>query len=762
MKDFLKAIVYGGVFAVPFIVLIVVNDLFFPFITGKNFAFRIVVEILFAAWILLAFLDPKYRPRWSWLLGGFGFLLIVMFFANLFGVHPPTSFWSNYERMEGYVTLVHLFMYFVVLGHFLQTAQQWTWFWYTSLTAATLVALNGLAEYADPDSGGRVAGMLGNASYLAIYMLFHIFLTFYLFVRSKNLYMQLLLVGLFVLFAFVLLQTGTRGTAIGLVTGMATMVVYVAIFAASNPQFRRYAIAATALFVVLIGSFFAFRDHAVVQESSTLSRIANIDLQADLEVRGTIWGMAWSGVEERPVLGWGQGNFNYVFNQEYDPFLYDQEEWFDRVHNIFLDWLIAGGVLGFIGYFGTLAAAVYYLARRQRFVPEEQRFSVLEQSVLLGLLVAYLTHNIVVFDNIISYIFYASVLAMIHARVSTPIPAVQYATIKKTTVRDIAMPAVIVILGTTIYFVNVPSMQAASDIIDAMRTQTVDGRLEVFERAFDRGSFANQEIAEQFAQQAISIAGAEGVAQADRERFMARAEQALVTAANEKPGDARIHVFLGSFYRSIGDASSAREHFDLARELSPRKPSIIIQQGATELALGDAEAALERFETAYELDTRNEQALVFYAGTLFQVDRGDEAVALLRDTSASTTLTTTAPAGPLPTEVETPGSDGTATTTSVTVPSRVRTFAQEEYAINAVNQSGNNEFLAELYEIRVLERVSDPQEWTSLSFVYFDQDDTDQAVSTLRRAGQAIPDFAERAECFAANIEQGNEPQDGC
>src|SRR5690606_17155063 len=105
MNDFLKVLVFGGIFLIPFLPVYVENDFFFPFITGKNFAFRIIVEVVFAAWVLLALLDKTYRPRFSWLLAGFSSLLVVMFFANLFGEHPPSSFWSNFERMDGYVTL---------------------------------------------------------------------------------------------------------------------------------------------------------------------------------------------------------------------------------------------------------------------------------------------------------------------------------------------------------------------------------------------------------------------------------------------------------------------------------------------------------------------------------------------------------------------------------------------------------------------------------------------------------------------------------
>ena len=793
MRDFLQAIVYGGIFAVPFIVLIVVNDLFFPFITGKNFAFRIVVEILFAAWILLAFLDVRFRPRWSWILGGFGTLLVVMFFANLFGQHPHTSFWSNYERMDGYVTLVHLFMYFVVAGSMLRSQKVWTWFWHTSLVAATIVAIDGLQQYLDPETPSRIAGMLGNSTYLAVYMLFHVFLLLYLLFRTDlsvkkmviavgavlvvplsymvsalvplrkdifrllqewSLWKAVLYLVLLVFFTFILLQTGTRGTALGLAAGLVTMVLYVAIFSVHNKEARSYAIGACALLLLSVGGFMAVKDQPIVQDNTNLSRIANINLQDDLEVRRTIWGLAWEGVEERPVLGWGQSNFNFVFNQYYDPFLYDQEQWFDRVHNIFLDWLVAGGVLGFLAYFGTMAAAVFYLVRRQSRLPEEQRFTVLEQSVFLGLLVAYLAHNSVVFDNIISYIFYATVLAMIHARVATPIKSIESLSITPNTVRDVAAPAVAVILLSTIYFVNIPSIRAAGDIITAMRAPSLEARQASFEQALDRGSFAKQEIAEQYVQQALSVAAMQEIPQDDREMFVSRAERALVQAARDKPGDARIHVFLGSFYRSVGVPVQAREQLQLARDLSPRKQSIIIQQGATELALGDTEAALEYFKTAYELDTRNQEALTLYAATLLQTDNVADALVLLYGEE-------------LPDVSSDAATDTDDAVASVRIdpsnpPATLRAFANNDFALNAANSAETYQLLADLYEIRAAANPGRIQEWASLSFVYYEMGQIDAAIDTLDRAASATPAFAESAECIADNIRSGRAPQEGC
>jgi O-antigen ligase/tetratricopeptide (TPR) repeat protein len=726
MKDFLQTIIVGGVFALPFIVLIVVNDLFFPFITGKNFAFRIIIEIIFGAWVVLALLDARFRPRWSWIVGGFGALLAVLLISNTLGAHPPTSFWSNFERMEGYVTLVHLFMYVLVAGSVLRTTQLWGWFWHISLLAASYVALDGLQEYAENSS--RIQGVLGNAAYLAIYMLFHVFVALYLFVRNTNIAARVGYALLAVLFAYVLLQTGTRGTAIGMVAGLGTVVAYLAVFGRQYPQVRMYAVGLCALLVVLLGGFFAARESAFVQNNSTLARIANIDLQEDLEVRGVIWGMALEGVAERPVFGWGQSNFNFVFNQNYDPFLYDQEQWFDRVHNIFLDWLIAGGVLGFAAYFVMFGAALYYLMRGQRVLPQEEQFTVLEQAVLVGALAGYLTHNLVVFDNIISYIFFASILAMIHARIGSPIAAVQSFAIRRDTVLHVVAPATLVVLGAVVYFVNIPSYHTAAGIIDAMRAPTIEEKLNEYNAILENRGFGKQEVAEQMAQEALRVWRQQDVDPVKKERFAARAEEVLVEQIQEKPGDARLHVFLGAFYRTIEQPQAAQDEFAVARDLSPNKPSIVVQQGATELALGNATSARDFFKEALNLDERNQQARVLYAASLFSLGENATAKSVLE-------------------------AGGEAAK---------RAFATDNFALNTVKEADDRSFLIELYELRSEVRSDDPQTWASLAFLYYEAGQNDAAIETLNAASDAIPDFADTASCYIDNIRAGEEPAAGC
>ncbi len=122
-----------------------------------------------------------------------------------------------------------------------------------------------------------------------------------------------------------------------------------------------------------------------------------------------IWGMALEGFKEHPILGWGQENFNFVFNKYYNPGMYAQEPWFDRAHNVFFDWLIVGGILGLLAYLSLFATAIYLLWFRIG------TWSVTSKSILTGLLAGYFFQNLFVFDNLISYIMFFSVIGYIHS-----------------------------------------------------------------------------------------------------------------------------------------------------------------------------------------------------------------------------------------------------------------------------------------------------------------------------------------------------------
>lgn len=732
MKDFLQAVAYASVFLVLFIPVLVSESMFFPYITGKNFAFRILVEIGVASWFLLALLDIKYRPKFSWMAVTGGALLVVMFFANLFGEYAPKSFWSNFERMDGYVTLVHFYFYFLLAGSLLQSKKIWSYFLHTSIAVALYVALYGLGQSVGLIEGaGRVESTLGNAAYMAIYMFFHIFILMFVSLRTKDWFIRGLYGLMGLLFVYILLETGTRGTFIGLVTGSFASVVYLILFGRGYPEIRKIAIGGMIAMIGFAGLFYSVRDSDFVQQNPAMSRIANIDIKSDLVIRSTIWRMAIKGVEERPILGWGQGNFNYVFNSEYDPAMYAQEQWFDRVHNIFFDWLIAGGILGFLAYFGILFSCLYYLLWRpwlsnsESDLESEATFTVLERAVLFGVIVGYFTHNLVVFDNIVSYVFYAIILGIIHSRLSTPLPVLTKLKMDRDVFTVIAMPVTVVVSVGIIYFVNVSGILAAKDIIVAFQTTDVDVRFTALQTALSRDSFADQEIVEQLSQQAITVAKQSDIAPEVKEKYLKLAESEIKKLIEKKPGDARLHVFLEGFYRSIGQTEKAKEQIEIARVLSPKKQAIMLEAGVVELALGNFESMRDIFKETFELDETNNQARFFYAGSLMYTGEEDKIDEIITDDNFDQ-------------------------------------FAQNDFAFGSAARNGLDDVLVKMLESRIQANPTEVQDRASLAFVYYRAGNIDKAIEVLEATMVAIPEFEPSGKCFIKNINLGNDPSDPC
>ena len=738
MRDVAKWVVYAGIFAVPFVVLIVSTSMFFPFITGKNFAFRIIVEIALAAWVILALYEPQYRPRFSWIaFFGFG-LLVVMFFANLFGEYAPKSFWSNFERMDGYVTLVHFYIYFLMVGTMLTTEKLWNRFFNTTIVAALLVAFYGFAQLAgqiDISQGGwRITSTLGNSTYMAVYMLFHVFITAWMFMKARSKWARYGYLAIGLLFAFLLIRTATRGTTLGLIGGGLLSLLYIAIFSRGHKRIRRLAIGGLIALVLTVGVFVTAKDTAFVENSPVLSRFASISL-SEGDVRFMIWGIAWEGVKERPILGWGQANFNYVFNEHYDPRLYNAESWYDRVHNIVLDWLIAGGILGAFFYFGILGSALFYfvirpLSRRWRRSDsnDSSEFTVVEQGLLLGLLAAYVFHNLFVFDNLISYVFFAVILAVIHSRVAVEIPKLANFTVNKDVVTTMVTPVVLVITVVTVYFVNVPSMKTAKGIIDAIKLRNQpELMLTEFQSALDREApVGRQETVEQMAQNISPLALNQNISDLEKAKLYQQVEISYQEMIEKKPGDARLHMLFGSFYRFINQPEKALEQFKIALELSPRKQTILYGIGFSHIQASQYETALPYFKEAYELELSAPASRVNYAVAAMYADDNElfESLIDIEDLEDNPRLKSA--------------------------------FVSDPLAMTAAHTNKNYPLLLYIITERIEGSPSDPQERVNLAVAHYEMGDTNKAVAVIEEAIEDIPTFADQGRQIIEAFRTGN------
>ncbi len=246
--------------------------------------------------------------------------------------------------------------------------------------------------------GVRLDATLGNATYLAIYMVFHIFLARLLFLKERKWYRWFYL-PIAVLNLIILYYTATRGAILGLIGGLTLALILVVLFHPIK-KFKLISASLLGLIVILISGFLLFKDSPFIKHSPVLSRFSNISFQENTtQSRLVIWKMSWQGFKEKPVLGWGLENFNLIFNKYFEPILWKQEPWFDRAHNVFLDRLTTNGLFGLLAYLSLFVFALYYL-----WFSRQKDSS--ESIILTSMFAAYFFHNLFVFDNLISSILF--------------------------------------------------------------------------------------------------------------------------------------------------------------------------------------------------------------------------------------------------------------------------------------------------------------------------------------------------------------------
>ncbi|MBI3572139.1 O-antigen ligase family protein [Candidatus Kaiserbacteria bacterium] len=588
----------GALFLIPLTPLIVANGFFFPFITAKAFYFRSLVEITVCAWAVLALLDTEYRPRFSWVGAAVLAFVLWMFVADAFAINAFKAFWSNLERMEGWVLLIHLLGFFFAASAVLRTERKWRGWFLTSLAVSLVVSAHALLQLSGALSihqgSIRIDASFGNSAYLAIYLLFNVFIALWLAFGEKRIWLRWGLIALAALEAVFIFFTETRGTVLGLVGALLLAALLTAV--TGGRRARRLAAGAFVLILVLAGGFFLARNSSFVQNNSSLQRIASVSL-ADGQTRFTIWHMAWEGFLESPVVGWGQEGFNYVFNKFYESSLYTQEPWFDRAHNAFLDWLTAGGAPAFLLYLSLFITALIALWRSSTLARAER-------VLLTAALAGYACHNLFVFDNLYSYVYFFAILALIDAQLSRPIQTFESAP-ALTGERGLtyALPLASVAALILIWFVNVPGLRVGTELITALSPSPsgLSANLATFEDLAAHPAFAAQEVREQIVSFANMLAQNPNVPADQKQSFATLAVAEISKEVAAHPRDARARLELVFAYRTLGDTPGALKELQAAALLSPGKEDIYVQQGVAEWDAGDVKAAQAAFSKAYTL-----------------------------------------------------------------------------------------------------------------------------------------------------------------
>lgn len=410
-SNHLKQVLTLGLFLTLLIPFCVAPPQNFPYVLGKGLFFYGLMLILFPGWIILIWKQPSFRPHRTCILGAITLFMIIIGFADLFGAHLSQSFWSNHERMEGYITLLFLWMYFLMLTTiFTETA--WVKFWHGLVVISVLLNLIGVYQWVH-DLHIRIDATFGNAAYFATYLLFCIFITAILW-RKYNKYhahtlmfRQVFYVLALGLQLFGLYHTATRGAIFALFTGILISAITL-LFLKHKPNFIHYFPMGLILTVgLLVGGFFVVKDFPIIYNNPVLGRFTAIADSGSGESRLQVWKAMEPAVHAHPYFGWGQHNFEIVF-YKYKP--KNIEGRWDHPHNIVLEWLIAGGIFGLISYLLIFISASYTLWSH----PE--LFTGSERAGFSGLLMAYFFQNLFLFDTLTSYLLFFAVLAYLNGK----------------------------------------------------------------------------------------------------------------------------------------------------------------------------------------------------------------------------------------------------------------------------------------------------------------------------------------------------------
>ncbi len=416
---------------VPFSILLVLSSTYFPFIGGKYYLFRILVTLaLMAVLASWAFFDDPVSIKDFFvrvLRTPVGLALTiftgVFILACIFAYDAHAAFWSNFERGEGGFQMIHYYVFFILLAGLFTARRSWRVLFGVSLIAAIGMTLYGVFSALAPTTfigvygsvanlgfwqklvspAARFQGSLGNAAYVAPYLMFSIFYALWLWADKKREWLMTVGFGVLILWlvAFFFLSQ-TRGALVGLAAAVFVALLYLGF---SRREFRLRAGIVLIVLVVLGGVLFSFRHVPFVQKLPG-ARLLDISVtDHTFQTRIWNWNAALKGFKERPILGWGPENYPAVFDKFFDTRHYTPglggETWFDRAHSVIFDYLVETGIVGLLAYLGLFVAfftQFFRWVRRNRRDTSETSISSFQEALLFAMPIGYFVQGLVLFD----------------------------------------------------------------------------------------------------------------------------------------------------------------------------------------------------------------------------------------------------------------------------------------------------------------------------------------------------------------------------
>ena len=643
--NFSLNIIKAGLFALLLVPFIHNSGFYFPFVGLKGIYFMAVAEVVFFIWIFFVFKHKQRRANLkNPVIAALLLFLAISFASAIFGASFSTSFWSKFERMSGVLMLCHLVAVCVVLASVF-CARDYARLFFASVGLAVIAGVMAIADKRPEMKGG---GLLGNDSFLGMYLLFNIFIAIFLFFSKLRTGFfggrleKLLKIGLaaaIVILVFCLLfantkywfwadfgaswnafimpdnwwtdviSSGARAAKISLIVGLgllgmlrlATMKAAVLRFFGRSMLLAAFISGVAVVFLsVSPGNFI----HNAVQKEFS---------EGTIRGRLLVWEVAWKGFLDKPSLGWGPENFDLAFVKYYNPCFgaieCSQEIWYDRAHNVVFDTLATTGIVGLMSYLALFGAALYVLWKK--YFTGAIGFA--EAGVFTALLAAYFVQNLTVFDMITSLMMFFLVLGFI---ASLDKPAENDGRWSKSFPLWKTGAIVLAFIICFQSFVIGPYNADRNVILAAQSPFGSQQRIDLYKKTFAASPMGEFQIRLFFAQKWLEAVQGGTIGQLNVEQI--NREFSFLTGELEKSrsqvlSDFKSRLMLGQLYNAwtLYDPSKlslADKALGEAKALAPQNQQSYWNLAQTRLYQRDIAGALKLAQEAYDLYPTNAQA----------------------------------------------------------------------------------------------------------------------------------------------------------
>jgi len=410
-KTYLR-ILQGGLIASLLIVFFIFKDLLFPYITSKQLSFNILMEFLLVIWLVFMMRFPEYRPKKSLIIYGLIAYFLAIAASCVVSVDQILSFWGDSERMLGFFHILHFFIFYLILVTVFRSWKEWRALFLTSVIIASIVSLVGLF-------GAQAYSTIGNTAYVSGYLIFNIFFSLILFLRSEYKGWRWLYTLPIIIMLVEFWLCRTSGAIIGLSASILLLIFLLGLFH-KNKGLRRSSLLIFVLALAGVIIIFSQSRQAWFQNSFLRSLTFQ---KATFQTRLISWKGAVADFKNHPIFGTGFGNYAVIFDKHFDSKFLNytrSETYFDRAHNNIIDIASTTGSVGLITYLSIFIAALYYLGKRfkkngrRAGLDDEPARQNLEIIVIGALLAAYFIQNLAVFDSFVTYIGLMIILGFIY------------------------------------------------------------------------------------------------------------------------------------------------------------------------------------------------------------------------------------------------------------------------------------------------------------------------------------------------------------